>query len=92
MGSRAQGTETDVLLDATPHGPGLVTADETLQDLGSASRQLGFPDDVALVGARSSASETSDVQDDFLRSSSIYGLQESSEMVMERGAPRTKRW
>ena len=49
MGSCVPGTETDVLSCTIPHGPGRVTADQTLQDLGSASRQLGSAADVALL-------------------------------------------
>ena len=41
MGSRAPGTETAVLSDTPAHGPGRVTTDPLLQDLGTASRQLG---------------------------------------------------
>ena len=46
VGSRAPGTETDVLSDTPTHGPGRVTADPSIQDLGTASRQLGSVDDV----------------------------------------------
>ena len=49
MGSCVPGTETDVLSCTIPHGPGRVTADQTLQDLGSASRQLRSAADVALL-------------------------------------------
>ena len=51
MGSRAPGTETDVLLDTPAHGPGRVTMDLSIQDMGTASRQLGSTDDVTLTGA-----------------------------------------
>ena len=50
VGSRAPGTETDVLSDTPAHGPGCVTTDPWLQDLGTASRQLGTTDDVTFVG------------------------------------------
>ena len=38
VGSRAPGTETDVLSDTHAHGPGRVTTDPSLQDLGTASQ------------------------------------------------------
>ena len=52
VGSRAPGTETDVLSDTPAHGPGRVTTDPSLQDLGTASRQLGSADDVTFVLSR----------------------------------------
>ena len=58
VGSRAPGTETDVLSDTPTHGPGRVTTDPSLQDLGTASWQLGSADDVTFAGAGACASGT----------------------------------
>ena len=62
-GSRASGTETDVLSDTPAHGPGRVTTDPSLQDLGTESRQLGSADDITFVGAGACASGTGDAFD-----------------------------
>ena len=91
MGSRAPGTETDVLsqflVHATPtHGPGRVTTDPSLQDLGTTSRQLGSADDVTFVGARACASGTGDALDAFLELSPVDGSQECPQMVSGQGA------
>ena len=63
MGSRAPRTETDVLSDTPAHGPGRVTTDPSLQDLGTASRQLGSIDDITFIGAGVCASGTGDALD-----------------------------
>ena len=86
MGSRAPGTETDVLSDTPAHGPGRVTTDPSLQDLGTASRQLGSADDVTFVGARACASGTGDALDVFLGLSPVDGSQECPQMVIGQDA------
>ena len=85
MGSSAPGTETDVLSDTPAHGPGRVTTDPSLQDLGTASRQLGSADDVTFVGAGACASGTGDAMDVFLRLSPLDGSQECPQMVIGQG-------
>ena len=82
MGSRAPGTETDVLLDTPSHGPGRVTTDPSLQDLGTASRQLESADDVTVAGAGACASGTGDALDVFLGLSPVDGSQECPQMVI----------
>ena len=86
VGSRAPGTETDVLSDTPTHGPGRVTTDPSIQDLGTASRQLGSADDVTFVGAGACASGTGDALDVFLGLSPVDGSQECPKMVIGQGA------
>ena len=86
VGSRAPGTETDVLSDTPAHGPGRVTTDPSLQDLGTASRQLGSADDVTIVGAGACASGTGDALDVFFELSPVDGSQECPQMVSGQGA------
>ena len=86
MGSRAPGTETDVLSDTPAHGPGRVTTDPSLQDLGTASRQLGSADDVTFVGARACASGTRDALDVFFGLSPVDGSKECPQMVIGQDA------
>ena len=86
VGSRAPGTETDVLSDTPAHGPGCVTTDPWLQDLGTASRQLGTTDDVTFVGTGACASGTGDALDVFLELSPVDGSQECPQMVIGQGA------
>ena len=83
VGSRAPGTETDVLSDTPSYGPGRVTADPSIQDMGDASRQLGSADDVTLPGAGACAFGTGDV---FLGLSPLDGSQECPKMVIGQGA------
>ena len=86
VGSRAPGTETDVLSDTPAHGPGRVTTDPSLQDLGTASRQLGSTDDVTFVGTGACASGTRDALNVFFESSPLDGSQECPQMVTGQGA------
>ena len=86
VGSRAPGTETDVLSDTPAHGPGRVTTDPSLQDLGTASRQLGSTDDVTFVGAGACASGTRDALNVFLELLPDHGSQGCSQMVTGQGA------
>ena len=86
VGSRAPGTETDVLSDTPAHGPGCVTTDPWLQDLGTASRQLGTTDDVTFVGTGACASGTGDALNVFLELSPVDGSQECPQMVIGQGA------
>ena len=87
VGSRAPGTETDVLSDTPAHGPGRVTTDPSLQDLGTASRQLGSADDVTFVGTGACASGTGDHCDVFLGlSTDDNGSQGCPQMVIGQGA------
>ena len=86
VGSRAPGTETDVLSDTPAHGPGRVTTDPSLQELGTASRQLGSADDVTFAGAGACASGTGDALDVFLELSPVDGSQECPQMVTGQGA------
>ena len=86
VGSRAPGTETDVLSDTPTHGPGCVTTDPSLQDLGTASRQLGSVDDVTFIGAGACASGTGDALDVFFELSPVDGSQECPQMVSGPGA------
>ena len=86
MGTRAPGTETDVLSDTPAHGPGRVTTDPSLQDLGTASRQLGSTDDVTPTGAGACASGTGDALDVVLGLSPGDGSQECPQMVTGQGA------
>ena len=86
VGSRAPGTETDVLSDTTAHVPGRVTTDPSLQDLGTASRQLGSTDDVTFVGTGACASGTRDALNVFLELLPDHGSQGCSEMVTGQGA------
>ena len=86
VGSRAPGTETDVLPDTPEHGPGRVTSDPSLQDLGTASRPLGSTDDVTFTGAGTCASGTGDVLDVFLGLSPLDGSQECAKMVIGQSA------
>ena len=86
MGSRAPGTETDVLSDTPTQGPGRVRTDPSLQDLGTASRQLGSADDVTFVGAGACASGTGDAIDVFFGLSPVDGSQECPQMVTGQGA------
>ena len=86
VGSRAPGT--DVLSDTPAHGPGRVTTDPSLQDLGTASRQLGSADDVTFADAGACASGTGDALDFFLELSPVDGSQECPQMVTGQGATR----
>ena len=86
MGLRAPGTETDVLSDTPTHGPGRVMTDPSLQDLGTASRQLGSADDVTFAGAGACALGTGDALDVFLGLSPVDGSQECPQMVIGQGA------
>ena len=87
VGSRAPGTETDVLSDTPAHGPGRVTTDPSLQDLATASRQLGSTDDVTFVGTGACASGTGDHCDVFLGlSTDDNGSQGCPQMVSGQGA------
>ena len=86
VGSRAPGTETDVLSDTPAHGPGRVTTDLSLQNLGTASRQLGSADDLTFAGAGACASGTGDALDVFLELSPVDGSQECPQMVTGQGA------
>ena len=86
MGSRAQGYQTDVLLDTPSYGPGRVTTDPSIQDMGNASRQLGSADDVMFVGAGACASGTGDALDVFIGLSPVDGSQECPKMVIGHGA------
>ena len=85
MGSRAPGTETDVLSDTPAHGPGRVTTDLSIQDMGTLSWQLGSTDDVTLTGAGVCASGTGDALDVFLGLSPVDGTQECPKMVTGQG-------
>ena len=85
VGSRAPGTETDVLSDTPAHGPGRVTTDPSLQDLGTASRQLGSTDDVTFVGTGACASGTGD-HCDVVLGLSTDGSQGCPQMVSGQGA------
>ena len=86
MGSRAPGTETDVLSDTPAHGPGRVTTDPSVQDLGTASRQLGSTDDITFAGAGACASGTGDALDVVLGLSPVDGSQECPQMATGQGA------
>ena len=86
IGSRAPGTGTDVLSDTPTQGPGCVTTDPSLQDLGTESRQLGSADDVTFVGAGACASGTGDALDVFLGLSPVDGSQECPQMVIGQDA------
>ena len=87
MGSRAPGTETDVLSDTPAHGPGRDTTDPLLQDLGTASRQLGSADDLTFIGAGVCASGTGDALDVVLGlSTDDNGSQGCLQMVSGQGA------
>ena len=86
VGSRAPGTETDVLSDTPAHSPGRVTTDPSLQDLGTASRQLGSTDDVTFVGTGACASGTRDALNVFLELLPDHGSQGCSQMVTGQGA------
>ena len=84
-GSRAPGNETTVLSDTPSHAPGRVTPDPTLQGMGSASQQLGSPDDVTFAGAGASASGTGDART-VVQGSIVVGPQGCPEMVMRQRA------
>ena len=85
MESRAPRTETDVLLDTPAHGPGRVTTDPSIQDMGTVSWQLGSPDDVTLTGAGACASGTGNALDVFLGLLPVDGSQECPKMVIGQG-------
>ena len=83
--------EQTVVLPNTPaRGPGRVTTDPSLQDLGTASRQLGSVEDVTFAGAGACASGTSDALDVFLGLSPIDGSQECPKMVIGQGATSSR--
>ena len=83
--------EQTVVLPNTPaHGPGRVTTDPSLQDLGTASRQLGSVEYVTFAGAGACASGTSDALDVFLGLSPIDGSQECPKMVIGQGATSSR--
>ena len=86
VGSRAPGTETDVLSGTPTHGPGRVTTDPSLQDLGTALRQLGSADDITFAGAGACASGTGDAVYVFLGLSPLDESQECPQMVTGQGA------
>ena len=86
VGSRAPGTETDILSDTPAHGLGRVTTDSSIQDMRTASRQLGSADDVTLAGAGACASGTGDALDVFLGLSPVDGSQQCPKMVTGQGA------
>ena len=87
MGARASRTETDILPYTHTYGPGCVTTDPTLQDLGTASRQLGSDDDIKFAGAGACASGTGDHCDVFLGlSTDDNGSQGCPQMVIGREA------
>ena len=86
VGSRAPGTETDVLSDTPTHGPGRVTADPSVQDLGTASRQLGSTDDVTFTGAGACASGSGEALDVVLGLSPDDESQECPQMVTGQSA------
>ena len=91
VGSSAPGTETDVLSDTPAHSPGRLTTDPSLQDLGTASRQLGSTDDVTFAGAGACASGTGDALDVVLGLSPVDESQECPRPVSSRRWANTSR-
>ena len=86
MESPAPGTETDVLSDTPIHGLGRVTTDSSIQDMGTASRELGSADDVTFAEAGACASGTGDALDVVLGLLPVDGSQECPQMVIGQGA------